>query len=1773
MNSVDVAELVKKLVAAYAPGTDVSDSSEFGQKVLLPLKQRLADGFYETDFYELAKDRVAKEHPSLSTGDLSVLTDLAIKPAATLLNEVRAEASRIRSASNTEESDALTLDEAKIAGKTFLVPPRQATYSAVTVRLYFASPRSVTFDADSVYFATEGGKRFTPSREYAISAQQMAATRTGSRYYADIPCEATVAGPDGQVSAGDITRVEGFTGHSAVENLTDSSPALGEETLVEFEARLRKSLSERSMTTVRGIVPRVFDIFPTVKAVEVVGRGDPEMLRDKMQVVTGSREIVSLGILLSPNQYLGFTQFGDRPPEVGDGVEFLFSAKDYATAPPTQRSKVSKVLFSTGDAETGVHFVEVDEPVAVPTQPAAFGSVFIGTPVVNAAFGKPSTIQFSEGQFGEEGDHLGGCIDVYLEPTADSKTSTVLDMGSATPAFTGVNCQTTEASSAIVLDEYKKIRPGMIIRLISGNDAGFYRVLMVNMDEGEVIVDVPMGTDATNVIYQVFDDLPVDLFSPKNLKVPFGLYTASDLKTLGGSSKVSCSAEVLEYGVVVGDLLRIKQGPSSGIYGIKTIEFSLGKTVITLDAPMAASETSVAFEIYAESTGLLRPLRRIKPGGVQLLDSTGASAGVTIPPADPVGGRLLSQAPGIVKGSGVNGFVLPDLSMHRIESGMPGIPADYDPSVLAGVSFEVSALYTKRLATMMGANANGYLGFETTGRATSFHLPLFCLTIEVTKTTAARTASAITSNDFVVSNDALALPRANQYLHESSTKRAAVITAGISLASNQTVVEVLDNSNNRVADAANASMPFQNAATTIGTGLVFFGPESLADLPMYGDPSITARTPSGSTLVPEREANGNELKLTYRVGGTVTEFLVPKSLFDGSKNIFVGLPEFDVSAMIEFLGAGKFSISSGSSTLTHLDRSNAPKSLPKILPSELLRSQVGDDLIIPSGDNAGVYKIKSIRPIKVLNCTTYVPGESSSTTLREVETNTLNFDLALVEVDRPFVSTKGDQLFSLLNLTMAWANEAISGTPPEQLVKSFWDFVASAVPKDYYTQLCGPGVVDTPSTYVDNPSGATLVFPQLPSIKAPGKAATLSSVVGDVLEKFPEPFLTYLVKSAESLASFKAFLSFETGGPSPQTFDLAQAIEDFLRDNVLCRYSFGKAPSGVARLYWTEPVTTEFWSHFKGPGASTADPVTLTFSGTPSGALARPFTKWDPPTSLKYKNNKQLGHRLFFANIEDSAPVFPAKETLAADELPRGTAYNGISMGQISVTFGVDNLNLAAAGVRPGDILEVHPEKVLLPDVEASQVYGGLICRMNSNKVEIPSKSRANFSPGDEGSFLFLEGSNAGGYRIERVVSSKEAVLDKVLRKGTAVPITLSGVAINGVASLTTTNASSSATLVSESAIFTPAIAGKKITLFLNNQTLGFPNGTYTVASYTNPTTVVLTLRNAASSSTTYRTDFIAHSATTDDGVSRFKMYQGRPVRYRIVTPTNTDVAVVVPADGSAAVSEDPVFDGGSLQPFQIVRDNCLKMTAADMEKEQEDGLFFRDIPFSAHDGELGIAESEYFDLLPGTFLAEGYRLRTSSPGLSFSAQERTEIILPGSILSPLDPSPQYSINIAGSKVSVEGEYSPDARSADLFLQSRLERSLTADTLIKRMLPAFVYLTIQTTGGDLQAAYKLLSEYMASLSPTDYLSAYKIQGLLQKAGVSSVQQGFTLNLLVQDLERKNYLYRSTNKIGIDSALETFHVGSHRIWKIGSSPLNTDESTLKVGEQIRFVSGA
>ena len=438
-----IRNLLLAALSKYDSSIDLQIGSRAYAQIVTPIYDALSPDFFDTDLDEYLLSVLSEEYPSLELQEGDVIVDLLIKPLRLILEPIKTELALLKKRQSTAYTDSLTLEDAEDLAANFFVTRKRGSRARGVVRILLTQPTFLTI-SDQVRFSTADGLRFYPLRQEFINAETTALQQIGDLYYVDIGVIAELEGEEYNIPASSITITEGIPNFVNATNPFAFEQGSHSETKSELLSRTEESLTERSLTSRKGITARIHDEFDEIRSVSIVGYGDPEMERD---VLTGSGNghLIASGISFILGRYMfmitGYedSEGGSQLPAVGDLLKLNFWKFMY-TESSVEDNHIQEVIYTSyGDAPDlpTVHILLLKENIQRPPLLGGYlPGVYLG--VFTSIFSDP-TITISGLPVGVDDPaqalptriksnevHIGGKYDVWIRPSAvDTSTSSI----------------------------------------------------------------------------------------------------------------------------------------------------------------------------------------------------------------------------------------------------------------------------------------------------------------------------------------------------------------------------------------------------------------------------------------------------------------------------------------------------------------------------------------------------------------------------------------------------------------------------------------------------------------------------------------------------------------------------------------------------------------------------------------------------------------------------------------------------------------------------------------------------------------------------------------------------------------------------------------------------------------------------------------------------------------------------------------------------------------------------------------------------------------------------------------------------------------------------------------------------------------------------------------------------------------------------------------------------------------------------------------------------
>lgn len=646
MSLSETRTFLEELVLKYDPDADVSAGSRAQAELIEPILERIGIDPFDEDIHVFVRERVRQSFPDLAITEADDLTDTIIDPMRVLFEPLVREIKLVKLRSSLANQASLSDAEVDSLMGNFFEARRAGGYAVGVVRAYFTTPQTISI-TQTQPGTTRSGLRFFPTRPQQITADQMLLNIEGSEYYFDINYTAENRGTEYNVEPGEVVSIANLPTASRVRNVRRFRGGVAREDSNTFTARTQRSLSDKTLTVERGISATLFENFPALRRLFVVGFRDPEMQRD---VIKGG----GLGPVPADDVLGHFYGSGtviddldgDSTTGIFEGLTGNFVSRLGAVGSRPTNWYVTLMYDHLGTmVVVDARVLEVVSNKRLRTEheiPVAGIGIFawmlrerkLTITDIPGGITLPDTAA-GELEIRTDEVHIGGKTDVYVAGETEEGTAQIDSLSDEEPIARGLDAQ-TNATDIVELNDvlnFDDIEAGMSLLIEEGSDAGAYLIIEV----------IPSGTHPTpphsvrlsttmtgtqgNLSWRVIDEIDVELTDPKTVKID-----GSDLLTAAGSDTVQTvsATNFLDVNVQEGDILEVIDVVGGGEFTVTAV----GALFLTVTPVLPRTLPGVAYRVFTRSEAVSTPVVRV--GSLELLDSSGAPTGTIIPYRDPV---------------------------------------------------------------------------------------------------------------------------------------------------------------------------------------------------------------------------------------------------------------------------------------------------------------------------------------------------------------------------------------------------------------------------------------------------------------------------------------------------------------------------------------------------------------------------------------------------------------------------------------------------------------------------------------------------------------------------------------------------------------------------------------------------------------------------------------------------------------------------------------------------------------------------------------------------------------------------------------------------------------------------------------------------------------------------------------------------------------------------------------------------------------------------------
>jgi hypothetical protein len=513
----DLRLFIEERVKAYDSSIDTTVGSSFDAAVIQPLLDRLGPDPYNTPIRDFILSRLRTEFPDLVLQDGEPLDDLVVKPNQVLLSAFRRQIQQISLNQSFANPDTLNEREADNLGANFFVRRRTGGYAIGIARLYFSAPQYAYITPSNAVF-TGDGLRFYPVETQGILADRMLFNLESNLYFFDIVVKAESEGSDYNIASNTLVGIENFPSVVKVTNKSSFEEGADKEETSDYLERIENSLTEKSLVTLRGIRARLLDDFDSVRLIQAIGFGDPEMKRDiikgssqsspyayfRADVTSGSLyvDLVSStppAVSILGVDGSGYSSFSSAGISVGDTVEL----PDVLSGTYVQRV-VEEVVTGTRirvNEDPGFSATDIVGTIKSPVGGITLSDIPGGIIQPTTMAGE---VEIKDGEV-----HIGGAVDVFIRAGDPSVRSISLEgIRDGNPLRFGVDLESFGDVSEHRVQVTEKITSGAAVptndRL--GNVLSTLNEVVIKLADGSATAWYPSEDDVGRYIQLLGSD-------------------------------------------------------------------------------------------------------------------------------------------------------------------------------------------------------------------------------------------------------------------------------------------------------------------------------------------------------------------------------------------------------------------------------------------------------------------------------------------------------------------------------------------------------------------------------------------------------------------------------------------------------------------------------------------------------------------------------------------------------------------------------------------------------------------------------------------------------------------------------------------------------------------------------------------------------------------------------------------------------------------------------------------------------------------------------------------------------------------------------------------------------------------------------------------------------------------------------------------------------------------------------------------------------------------
>ena len=222
----------------------------------------------------------------------------------------------------------------------------------------------------------------------------------------------------------------------------------------------------------------------------------------------------------------------------------------------------------------------------------------------------------------------------------------------------------------------------------------------------------------------------------------------------------------------------------------------------------------------------------------------------------------------------------------------------------------------------------------------------------------------------------------------------------------------------------------------------------------------------------------------------------------------------------------------------------------------------------------------------------------------------------------------------------------------------------------------------------------------------------------------------------------------------------------------------------------------------------------------------------------------------------------------------------------------------------------------------------------------------------------------------------------------------------------------------------------------------------------------------------------------------------------------------------------------GQAQHFKIYRPGVQRISSTEMQNNVEGSLYYADVELVSYGAGDEFNIEADLQLEASGYKSDGYRLYNDNNNLTFSIYEEPKMVSSRRILTPgSTDAPQNMTLISQQNLQVTYERSDLVDQVQSFASSELDRVLTANILVRHLIPHFVQFDLTYQGGSSTSVVEEdLDDLINGLLPDEVLEASAVSDIPRRRGAQRVTLPIVLLGIVHGIDRKIQIDRSEDAI-------------------------------------------